>query len=186
MNQIVPEEESSLNLEDQNIMVQSAVTPSFLDDFVMALKKDSSQKIGDFYHQWLRERIHDESYELFNQGVVLSCCYGTLVYPYNKIKSNLPNLSIDELTRRNWGKWRIDLHPPKHVEDLKTLVWHLRNSLSHSLVSTQSDTGLIIKFVFEDRPDENSDVNFRFIIGVNDLRQFIFKFGMGCLTGEWD
>jgi len=169
-------------IEEKTIIAQVRLNLLFLGAFIKAVKSNPNQKIEDFFNEWHKKIKWDrknERYSLINQGVILTSLYGLIVYPKEIFFNNIPKISIESLNKDEWGNISIEMCPDCD-KNLQGVVKHIRNSLSHGRVTiTEKDN-----FVFEDGRDE-STLNFKIILSIENLWKFASKFCRCCVKEKW-
>lgn len=163
--------------EDQKakIMEQTASNLSLLNIFVEAIQSNPAQTLGEFFRTWRNKVGYTKGYAPFNTGVILTSLWGLIVLPYEQFVKNNPKLKIPlkNLDENEWGKIQINEWKSKKSKNLQGLLYHLRNAVSHVLVAVDEN----LYFTFQDRPNENAEMNFEVVMEVNELRKFILRLG---------
>lgn len=109
-----------------------------------------------------------------------SSLLGLIVFPKEKLfLDHIDETLLEDLAKRGWPPWSITLDDgKKSTETLGTLIWHLRNAISHGYLTFRSDDEHLenVAITVEDRPNKETPVNWRAEISGTDLREFCMRF----------
>jgi hypothetical protein len=105
---------------------------------------------------------------------------GLFVFPDadEDLKNHLETFSLRELTAKGWPDWDISLDKPTRPKgkttSLGTLLWHVRNALSHRRLTFSSESLELseIQFQFQDAPNKSGQINWEAHICGPDLLEF--------------
>ncbi len=108
---------------------------------------------------------------------------GLFVFPDadKQLKNRLEAFSLKSLLSAGWPGWDISLDKPpqtkRETTNLGTLLWHVRNAISHRRVTFSSECLVLdeIGFQFEDAPNKSDQINWRARICGSDLLEFCRK-----------
>jgi hypothetical protein len=121
---------------------------------------------------------------------LITSLLGLIVFPYAEIKKRknynfFAKYKLQSLSQQGWPSWSFGI---SSSDNLRDLVRHLRNALSHRLIYFSSDSrkpeDVIV--TFRDRKNENSPYTWEATINAAELRQFVLRFADLLKTWEQD
>ena len=162
-------------IEEKVIITQVYLNIEFLGSFILESKNRPNLTVEKFFEEWQNKIKWDkpgEKYRLLNQGIILTSLWGLIVYPREKFDQR-----IDRLQERleDWGIEEKDLTKcPPEDKNLKGVIRHMRNSISHGRVSVNEH----LSFIFRDgkRNKGAFDENFVIELDVRKIQKFVETF----------
>ena len=100
---------------------------------------------------------------------------GLLVLPYERRYALFNDKEpLEQLYADGWPKWNITEFPPRELQTLGKLAWHLRNAASHGLYhfSSNSREPRDVTVTVKDRPRRDDPINWRASIRADELYIF--------------
>ncbi len=139
----------------------------------------------DFPKDFLRRTMQNVTsyhgqYEVTN---LINNCLGLIIIPNDHLVDILPDYTFDHSDDR-FGIRRANIKN-EHGQnfELKNVLRHIRNGLSHGLIEQQTQNGEICGLRIYDRLNKNSPENFSVELSVKELETFAFSLARVFLNG---
>ncbi len=132
---------------------------------------------NDFPKDFLRRTMQNvESYQgQFEITNLINNCLGLIIIPNDHLIETLPDYTFDHSDNRfGIGRGNIEFERRQNFE-LKNIVRHVRNGLSHGLLEQRTYNKEIAGLRIYDRLNKHSPENFSIVLSVEALRDFAFS-----------
>ena len=168
-------------IKEKTIIVQIALNLDLLGHLVMRLKSNPEMSLANFFKNWQKSTKwdSDDSYSIFNQGVLLTHLYGLIVFPKEVFKEEMPKTKLNKKVKNEWGSFEFLSFPSvlnKEDMTLEFVIRKIRNAISHASVEISEE----MDFVFSDK--DGTKIKFT----IKGLQKFTEKFKLCYLSQKWD
>jgi hypothetical protein len=121
-------------------------------------------------------QLQESGVQVFEVTALINSMLGLLVFPQQSYIDQLPEVSLQELAAAGWPIPEIHGNYPQ-VKNLKQLVRHLRNAISHFNIEFEPDnSGQIAGLSVWNTDQRSKKVNWRVRLTVADLEAIAMQF----------
>jgi len=135
--------------------------------------KDFIDRTKKIITQYESQNFEHLPFKKFEKTLFINCLIGLLIYPKEKWFKLIPE---DPINKPTWGISEQNITEMSEVKNLKDLVRHLRNSISHNHFKIISNNNTdITNIEFEDY-NYQGDRTLKAAFPINDFQVFIMRF----------